>query len=69
MSYPAENLLVDPSVLALIRLPVGLTTMVELGPPLEQMAKLRGGEARLGREGEWLVIRSTPAPIKNKEEK
>ena len=69
MSCTSESLLFDPSVIALIRLPVGLTTMVEMGPPLEQMAKRRGGEATLGREDEWLVIRSTPAPIKNKEEK
>jgi len=53
---PSGNLLADPSVIALIRLPVGVSTLVTLGHPLEQMARRKGGEAMMRQEGEWLVI-------------
>jgi hypothetical protein len=53
---PSGNLLADPSVIALIRLPVGMSTLVTLGRPLEEMAKRRGGDAMMRQEGEWLVV-------------
>jgi hypothetical protein len=57
-----EPLLADPSVIALIRLPVGVSTLVTLGHSFEQMAKRKGGEAMMRQEGEWLVITAATPP-------
>ena len=64
---PSGNLLADPSVIALIRLPAAALTIVALGGPLDALAKDHGGTGMVRMEGEWMVITANARPDAGRE--
>jgi hypothetical protein len=56
VSSPSTTLLADPSVIAVIRVPVRALTLVAWGPILDKLAEMHGGTGMLHQSGEWLVI-------------